>query len=1205
MTIYLQWLPDAALVRRTLAGNRDAFGVLVQRHLPMAHALAWGHTGNPTDAEDVTQDAFLKAFTKLDTLREADKFPGWLAGIVRHRAADLRLRNQRHDTVDPDTLAHLPAPAHPLAEEETYALLREAILTLEEPAREVLTLHYFAHKPLREVAALQGISREAAMKRLQRAREALGKQLLDKLEAAPRDTPQRLNARKTAILAALATTPFAWKAAAATGSGGAVAAAVIVLSILSGLGGVVYLRSNSGSELRPQTPQPAAVAEVQHAVAPTEVSVPVEPLFRIHGRVLGLDGHPAAGASVQIERGDWDPDVPAPTDALKALSMTATDGTFAFEDLPEGRYSVAAFKGSAIDVGVANPGVIAPDWEELLVLKPGLPLAGRVVDGAGRGIVGVEVEPYAYGEGAINERELTSPARVLSGSDGAFRIGLLWPGEWTLIARAEGFPPALSERVQAGAKDAQIVLVAGGSIQGTLTNSSTSLPMSAVELHAALLTEPGTENTVKTGEDGSFHLDGLAPGDYHITTESPGVALIDPPARITVAPTQKATLELLAGGGGTISGRVIDSVTREGIPDMEIALRSGQLREYRSTDQLWTHKTDATGGYFFTGIPAGVYHLHVNEANGYLQDISWRKAPIDIAGDREVEIDYAMKRGVNIEGIVVDAHGELVEGATVHAELMDAAQNENRNWYGTSKEDGRFIVALHQGAKDIRIGASKGADYAVPLEGLSTGSEGLRGVQLKLDRTASGSVTVRVNMRGLEQAVSRSEIEVKISPEVWSSAGNREAKLSADGVATFSGVMPGRYLAMLWNNHEGLPYCEGPTFDVADGQETVVEIVCDDTHPDVAGTVRDPDGRPVAGAAVVATPQGGNPRASEPVLSDASGNFTLTGLPHDRLRIRATAPGHFEDSIQIDEDDTIVNLVLHPAREIHGRVEDAVTGAPIQNIEVYEVAADKAPATALEAINFTTDSYSLTRIDGSGGKFTLKVPANLPPALIVRCAGYLPSVQIVAGDIDDVLVFKMQEGLRVSGIVRGPDGQPVSGVTVSLEADTIGREPKSTGRTTTDITGTYSLAGLVPGATLRFTHPDFGISERMVPEGGALDVTLDGNGALVVKLARVYTGTLPAQLTVGVELPSGHGTSREVRMVGQQTSFMWERLPKGLAAVSLIVACPQVDPMRLCFEVLAVGEVAIRPGHTVELLLDASQVGQGTLLDIPSSNEPR
>ncbi len=91
---------DARLVRRTLRGQRDAFTTLVERNLELVFAVAYGIVANRADAEDVTQDTFLAAFSKLPSLREPAKFRAWILTITRNRSSDTIVKRRREFPID-------------------------------------------------------------------------------------------------------------------------------------------------------------------------------------------------------------------------------------------------------------------------------------------------------------------------------------------------------------------------------------------------------------------------------------------------------------------------------------------------------------------------------------------------------------------------------------------------------------------------------------------------------------------------------------------------------------------------------------------------------------------------------------------------------------------------------------------------------------------------------------------------------------------------------------------------------------------------------------------------------------------------------------------------------------------------------------------------------------------------------------------------
>src|SRR4051812_3301605 len=81
---------DGQLVSRVLAGERTCFDQLVQRYQRQAIAVSFRLLGNSQDAMEVTQDAFLKGFTSLNTLQKPEAFGGWLMRIVSNLSLNFR-----------------------------------------------------------------------------------------------------------------------------------------------------------------------------------------------------------------------------------------------------------------------------------------------------------------------------------------------------------------------------------------------------------------------------------------------------------------------------------------------------------------------------------------------------------------------------------------------------------------------------------------------------------------------------------------------------------------------------------------------------------------------------------------------------------------------------------------------------------------------------------------------------------------------------------------------------------------------------------------------------------------------------------------------------------------------------------------------------------------------------------------------------------
>src|SRR5438105_1555205 len=144
---------DGQLVAQTLAGKRQAFDVLIRRYQRQAVAVSYRLLGNSQDSLEVTQDAFLKAFTSLATLNKPEAFGGWLMRIVSNLSLNYRRgRKTRQQLPLDDLLASGGAeqagaggasewmardidPHHRMESTERGAKLQEALKQLPEKQR--------------------------------------------------------------------------------------------------------------------------------------------------------------------------------------------------------------------------------------------------------------------------------------------------------------------------------------------------------------------------------------------------------------------------------------------------------------------------------------------------------------------------------------------------------------------------------------------------------------------------------------------------------------------------------------------------------------------------------------------------------------------------------------------------------------------------------------------------------------------------------------------------------------------------------------------------------------------------------------------------------------------------------------------------------------------------------------------------------------
>jgi RNA polymerase sigma-70 factor (ECF subfamily) len=181
---------DAELVERARAGNEDALSELYRRHERRAYNLALRTVGNPWDAADVSQEAFIKAFRNLDSFKGEARFGTWLHRIVVNAAYD-HLRRHKAEPMDSDILDDLSGPAGPAAVVATGRggvdpavdglsdPLRRALMSLNEGFRFAVVLCDLLGFPYGEAADILGVQEGTIKSRIFRAREALATALAD------------------------------------------------------------------------------------------------------------------------------------------------------------------------------------------------------------------------------------------------------------------------------------------------------------------------------------------------------------------------------------------------------------------------------------------------------------------------------------------------------------------------------------------------------------------------------------------------------------------------------------------------------------------------------------------------------------------------------------------------------------------------------------------------------------------------------------------------------------------------------------------------------------------------------------------------------------------------------------------------------------------------------------------------------------------
>ncbi len=170
-------IDESAAIEHALAGDAAAFGVLVERYQEVAFRAAYLIVRDAQAAEDVAQDAFVRAQSRLASFRREEPFRPWLLRIVTNLALnEVRARTRRgglFGRVAAFARRDEPSPhAEVAASDDASALLR-AIGELPEDDRVVLHLRYFLELPEREIALAIGTPTGTVKSRLHRASKRL------------------------------------------------------------------------------------------------------------------------------------------------------------------------------------------------------------------------------------------------------------------------------------------------------------------------------------------------------------------------------------------------------------------------------------------------------------------------------------------------------------------------------------------------------------------------------------------------------------------------------------------------------------------------------------------------------------------------------------------------------------------------------------------------------------------------------------------------------------------------------------------------------------------------------------------------------------------------------------------------------------------------------------------------------------------------
>jgi RNA polymerase sigma factor (sigma-70 family) len=173
---------DSYYIGEVLKGNTSAYAGLVEKYQSLAFNLAIRMLRNPMDAEEVAQDAFVKAYISLKSFKGNSKFSTWLYRIIYNTSVSM-LRKKKIEMVKLEDRPDIEGSIiHPdtVGDEADFTLkaLEKSLDSLESDEKFIVSLYYYENTPVDEIADITGLSKSNVKVKLFRARKKLHEKLV-------------------------------------------------------------------------------------------------------------------------------------------------------------------------------------------------------------------------------------------------------------------------------------------------------------------------------------------------------------------------------------------------------------------------------------------------------------------------------------------------------------------------------------------------------------------------------------------------------------------------------------------------------------------------------------------------------------------------------------------------------------------------------------------------------------------------------------------------------------------------------------------------------------------------------------------------------------------------------------------------------------------------------------------------------------------
>ena len=1256
----VRYAADGRVVRRVLKGRHDEYAILVERYAGPVEAAVRAVLPSTTWLEDAAQEAFVKAFQKLDTLNKPDRFGPWLLRIARNTATSFVRKHSREEPLtDEETL---PDEREPEVERrERERVVQEAMDRLDPEHRETLFLYYFAGKRVRDIARLQEISQGAAAKRLQRARTALGAELLASLgeDAAP---ALGLARTKKAVMAAIAAAPAAWcgKAQAATALTAAigakmVAAAVVTVVAVAAAGGAAsYLGAKTSDGMvvdgeaiaapiqiaQAAEAEPAPVADTEDGAAEADGGIAADMTgpCRIEALLQDMQKRPVPGAKVKLEAVCWDYDERPPDNLLTRETESGADGRFVIENLPAGGYCVIAIAEASSGAEFYRVREDSPVANRTIPMRPRADLSGVLLDQEGNPVTDAIIYPIRHIFVPNEEfgHEDVCTARAETGADGRFDMPGIWPGKWQLYIWSESHPPVVTDYIRTPGTDTGIRLPELASVSGTVVRKGTEEPVPGAGLALRLCRRIVRE--FRTDEDGHFEIAGLCPGAWRVEEKDSALILPENAGPLELEPGQAVeNCAIEVEQGGVVMGQVYDRETGEGVGGIEIRCEGTKLI------------TDNLGGFILMGLAPGTHRIGITaEGTDYVSVLEYEEDAPSVtvrSGETVEDFTIALDKGVTVP-VCLRAAGErdyTDVRVRVTVRRGNTAFVPPGSFPNLDASGCRDLTNLPGDADELNLSLHCAPQqWSLRRDHLKPEEAARDGVTLTLDDPASASLSGAIvqdsETRGYRWSVNAT-LKDPLDGE-WRFIASAEA--DGKGAFAFPALLPGSYFVGA-SRRDDSPYMmqniQEVEITLRPGEERTGFLLeknaSGKTGEIIRGRVVDMKGEPVLYAEITVYAQTG-PIQTAP---ERDGYFSVQGIveldPDSNMRhemafvsagygeegaearglkVTVVSPEHSGWLGEVLPGTTNLLVRLKEHARLDGRVRNAQTGAPVPEFRVRVSPKDCAFVQYQHGTGPLAQSlFMLKDVRDGSGAFALEGLAALPSLVTLEAEGYVNSearnLDLKPG-MNGPIAIDLEPAAIIHGVVLAPDGSPLPGASIHIgNYHDNGERLYVSGTlsvTTSGPDGTFRIDTLPPGETCLiyathriYVHQGQDVETR---EGGVGPITLRMTEAAQLEVTAFADGEPVEHFSVDI----GEPPHRQNDLSTNSNTLMFRNLPPGPVTVRArameIASSESGAKTRIAGQEQRI-DVDLKPGIVNQLRIDFDSTPGTLVLVLRSSPE--